>query len=230
MTIMSVSMRSVFGALVCLSVGTALAAEPSDVTIDGAYAVEQRLAGLKEIESGLVAAREDLVECMPGCLTPTEAVALAFDAGAGKQRAGRFLLDVRSGGRSLFGNLNRLFFINSKQDYAEFGTLTIAFSEDVLNDLLRRARVCGGGDIVDGAIQVNGCRRQGLADPNMFTMMQRLSGRRILVEGDVRLQWIDSGSGLRPRETNKRGEYELGYYQPWVWVESADQISFVYED
>ena len=60
--------------------------------------------------------------------------------------------------------------------------------------------------------------------------MQRLSGRRILVEGDVRLQWIDSGSGLRPRETNKRGEYELGYYQPWVWVESADQISFVYED
>ena len=223
-------MLRVLWALMCLSAGTALSAEPRDVAIGDAGAVEHRLAGLKETESALLAARDDLVECTPGCLTPTEAVAMAFAAGAGEQRAGRFLLDVRSGGRSLFGNLNRLFFINSKQDYAEFGTLTIAFSEDVLNDLLRRARACGGGDIVDGAIQVKGCRRPGLADPNMFTMMQRLSGRRILVEGSVRLQWIDSGSGLRPRETNKRGEYELGYYQPWVWVESADQISFVYED
>ncbi|MEL7518260.1 MAG: hypothetical protein AAFN48_04830, partial [Pseudomonadota bacterium] len=138
---------------------------------------------------------------------------MAFEAGEGGASKGRFLLDVRGGGRSIAGNLDRLFFINSSVDYAEFGTLTIAFEEDVLQALLRRARVCGGGEIVDGAIQVKGCRQKGISGVNMFTMMQRLSGRRIMVDGDVRLQWIDSSSGLRPRKTNTRGEYETGYYQ-----------------
>ncbi|MEM9703852.1 MAG: hypothetical protein AAF907_15545, partial [Planctomycetota bacterium] len=85
-------------------------------------------------------------ECEQGCLTPTEAVALAFEAGEGGKRTGRFLLDVRGGGRSISGNLDQLFFINSQVDYAEFGTLTIAFEEDVLQALLRRARACGGGE------------------------------------------------------------------------------------
>ncbi|MEM6584959.1 MAG: hypothetical protein AAF692_04330 [Pseudomonadota bacterium] len=193
-------------------------------------AVLERLAPLQESEGPLKTARAALTECEIGCLTPTEAVVMAFTAGEGGQRRGRFLLDVRGGGRSITGALDRLFFINSQVDYAEFGTLTIAFEEDVLQALLRRARVCGGGEIVDGAIQVKGCRQKGIAGVNMFTMMQRLKDRRIVVDGDVRLQWIDSASGLRPRKSNKRGEYEPGYYQPWIWVYDADQIAFVYAD
>ena len=185
---------------------------------------------MKGAEAPLDAARADLVECEQGCLTPTEAVTLAFSAGEDGQRSGRFLLDVLGGGRSISGNLDRLFFINSQVDYAEFGTLTIAFEEDVLQALLRRARACGGGEIVDGAIQVKGCRQKGISGVNIFTMMQRLHKRRIVVDGDVRLQWIDSASGLRPRESNTRGEFETGYYQPWIWVFDADQIAFVYED
>ncbi|MEL6709533.1 MAG: hypothetical protein AAFP79_14750 [Pseudomonadota bacterium] len=192
--------------------------------------IQQRLAPLQQGEAPLDAARATLVECEAGCLTPTEATIMAFEAGEGGASKGRFLLDVRGGGRSIAGNLDRLFFINSSVDYAEFGTLTIAFEEDVLQALLRRARVCGGGEIVDGAIQVKGCRQKGISGVNMFTMMQRLSGRRIMVDGDVRLQWIDSSSGLRPRKTNTRGEYETGYYQPWIWVYDADQIAFVYEE
>ncbi len=192
--------------------------------------VKLRLAAVRATETSLEKARANLVECEMGCLTPTEAVAMAFAVGEGSARKRRFLMDVRGGGRSLTGSLDRLFFINSQVDYAEFGTLTIAFEEDVLQTLLRRARVCEGGAIVNGAIQVNGCRQKGITGVNMFTMMQRLSGRRIVVDGDVRLQWIDSGAGFRPRKTNTRGEYELGYYQPWIWVYDADQISFVYDD
>ncbi len=195
-----------------------------------AQAIEQRLAPLRQGEASLAAARANLVECETGCLTPTEAVEMAFAAGAGDARQGRFLLDVKGGGRSITGALDRLFFINSHLDYAEFGTLTIAFEEDVLQALLRRARACGGGVVDEGAIQVQGCRQKGMTGVNMFTMMQRLKDRRIIVDGDVRLQWIDSASGLRPRESNKRGEYEPGYYQPWIWVFDADQIAFVYED
>ena len=193
-----------------------------------------RLAPLRDSEKSLKVASAALTECEKGCLTPTEAVARAFAAGEARpgsaRVSGRFLLDVRGGGRSITGALDRLYFINSQVDYAVFGTLTIAFEEDVLQALLRRARVCGGGEIVDGAIQVQGCRQKGIAGVNMFTMMQRLKDRRIIVDGDVRLQWIDSASGLRPRKTNKRGEYELGYYQPWIWVYDADQIAFVYEN
>lgn len=192
--------------------------------------VRRKLAGVAAGEGALVAARAALVECDAGCLTPSEAVEKAFETGIGGGTRGRFLLDVRGGGRSLAGALDRLFFVNSQVDYAQFGTLTIAFEEDVLQALLRRARVCGGGEIVNGAIQVKGCRRDGLSAVNMFTMMQRLHNRRIVVDGEVRLQWIDSASGLRPRESNRRGEYETGYYQPWILVHDADQIAFVYED
>lgn len=215
-------------ALSLLLSGSALGAEP--MALESEVQIAARLQPLQEAEAPLAAARGGLVECDKGCLTPSEAVVLAYEAGQDGARAGRFLLDIRSGGQSLFGNLDRLYFVNSKQDYAEFGTLTIAFEEDVLQALLKRARWCGGGEIVDGAIQVKGCRQAGISDVNMFTMMQRLNNRRILVEGDVRLQWIDARFGLRSRTSNKRGEHERGYFQPWVWVYDADQISFVYDE
>lgn len=191
--------------------------------------VRVQLERLGSGDPALEAAKNTVFDCEDGCLTPTEAVALAFAAGENETRSGRFLLDIRGGGQSLQGYLGELFFVNSHPDYAEFGTLTIAFEGQVLNALLRRARTCGG-TLVNGEITVEGCRQNGITDVNMFTMMQRLHKRRIVVEGDIRLQWIDSRFGLRPRKANKRGEYETGYFQPWVWVEDADQVSFVYED
>ncbi|MEO1488335.1 MAG: hypothetical protein AAFR88_02700 [Pseudomonadota bacterium] len=196
---------------------------------DGAR-LEQTIASLQAAEASLNAARAELTDCEDGCITPSEATRLAFALEEGEARAGRFLLEIRSGGKSLFGNLGQLYFLNSKQDYARFGTLTIAFEESVLQALLRRARVCSGGPFVSGSIEVKGCRQQGLQDVNIFTMMQRLNKRRIVVDGEVRLQWIDAGFGLRNRTSNIRGEHERGYYQPWVWVEDADQISLVATD
>lgn len=192
-------------------------------------AVAKRLEAVRAGDARLVAARADLVECEEGCLTPTEAVALAYKAGDGGKQSGRFLLDIEGGGQSVAGNLNRLFFVSSNADYAEFGTLTVAFEANVLNALLRRARSCGG-TVEDGRITVQGCRQKGLSDVNIFTMMQRLLRRRIVVEGDVRLQWIDWRFGSQKPQKNRRGEREKGYYQPWVWVTDADQITFVYDD
>ncbi|NQX94230.1 MAG: hypothetical protein HRT64_04815 [Erythrobacter sp.] len=215
----------------CLGAPAAMAkVDEAPIALTDMATIQKRLAPVLESEASLDTARKNLVECEDGCLTPSEAVTLAYTAGEEGNRSGRFLLDVRGGGRSITGNLDRLFFINSQVDYAQFGTLTIAFEEDVLQALLRRARVCAGGQIVDGAIQVQGCRQKGISGVNMFTMMQRLNNRRIVVDGDVRLQWIDSESGLRPRKANTRGEYEPGYYQPWIWVYDADQIAFVYDD
>jgi len=195
--------------------------------------IEAVLATLREGEAQLGALRRDLVECEAGCMTPSEAVIAAFSEQENARIKRRVLLDINSGGQSLFGNLDQLFFVNSRPDYAELGTLTVAFAQDVLNDLLRRARVCGGGLDDQGRIAVEGCRQKGISDTNMFTMMQRLYKRRILVEGHVRLQWIDSRSGIRLRETSPAASGQgaaTGYYQPWVWVTDADQISFVYED
>lgn len=221
----------VLRALIALTVFAALpapalaepAALPDDITI------EQRLMGLQADEAPLDAVRGSIIECEEVCLTPSEAVELAFAAGDGAPQPGRFLLDIRGGGQSLAGNLGQLFFVNSKADYAEFGTLTIAFEADVLNALLRRARSCGGG-LENGRIAVEGCREDGLNNANMFSMAARLFDRRIVVDGDVQLQWIDWRFGARHAKRNKRGENERGYYQPWVWVYDADQISFVYED
>ncbi len=191
--------------------------------------IRQQLALLGPSDPALEAAKADLFDCEEGCLTPTEAVALAFSAGENAAQQGRVLLDIRGGGQSLQGNLGELFFVNSHQDYAEFGTLTIAFEARVLRALLRRARTCGG-TLVNGEITVEGCRGGGIKDVNMFTMMQALFKRRIVVEGDIRLQWIDASFGLRSPKSNKRGEFEKGYFQPWIWVEDADQVSFAYED
>lgn len=196
----------------------------------GAEQIEQRLVSLTDADQALKAARPTLIDCEERCITPAEATVMAFEAGEGKERSGRFLLDIRGGGKSLHGELEQLFFVNSRPDYATLGTLTIAFEPDALRALLRRARVCGAADVVDGQIIVKGCRAPGITDLNMFTMMQRLGGRRIVVDGAVRLQWIDSALGSPRPVANLRGEYEVGYYQVWVRVEDADQVIFVYDD
>lgn len=196
---------------------------------EGDTDLRQRVS-LTEADAALKAARPNLIDCEEGCITPDEATLMAFEAGEGAARSGRFLLDIRGGGQSLHGELEQLFFVNSRRDYATLGTLTIAFEPDALQALMRRARVCGAADVIDGQIVVKGCRSPGITDLNMFTMMQRLSGRRIVVDGEVQLQWIDSALGAPRPVANKRGEYEVGYYQVWVRVADASQVLFVYED
>lgn len=208
--------------------GSALLAQPADPGSDDR--IDQHIERLTAADAPLRSVRPSLPECEQGCVTPGEATIMAFNAGEGRARPGRFLLDIRGGGRSLHGELEELFFVNSRQDYAKLGTLTIAFEPDALRGLLRRARVCGAQDVVDGEITVKGCRSPGISDLNMFTMMQRLGGRRIVVDGEVRLQWIDSHLGSPRPTANKRGENELGYYQVWVRVDDADQVIFVYDD
>lgn len=191
--------------------------------------IETRIAELAALDAPLVAARSTSPDCESGCITPSEAVKLAFEAGEGEARAGRFLLDIKGGGQSLSGSLGELFFVSSRQDYARFGTLTIAFEPDALMNLLRRARVCNSRKFQPGRIEVEGCREDLDFELNMFTMFQRIGGRRILVDGEVRLQWIDAATGLPLPVANKRGEREAGYYQVWIRVEDADQVIFFYE-
>ena len=188
-----------------------------------------QLAGLAEADASLKAARADLPDCEPGCITPGEATAMALALGEGEARAGRFLLDVRGGGQSLQGQLGTMLFVNSRRDYATLGTLTIAFEPDALHALLRRARGCGAADVVDGQITVKACYGEGVPDLNMFTMMQRLGGRRLIVEGEVRRNWIDSPLGSPRPIANFYGEHEVGYYQVWVHVTEAAQVTFADE-
>lgn len=220
-------LRAAFASLVLLP-APALSAETAE---DGSPTqIEQLLASLGEADGGLRTARQMLPECEPGCITPDEATMMAFSARESEERSGRFLLDIRGGGQSLHGELEELFFVNSWHDYATLGTLTIAFEPDALRGLLQRAKVCGAANVTDGQIDVKGCRTGGVSDLNMFTMMQRLGGRRIVVDGEVRLQWIDSGIGSPRPVANKRGEREVGYYQVWVRVADADQVIFVYDE
>lgn len=192
--------------------------------------IAHHLASLGEADAALRALRPVLPECEPGCITPGEATVMAFSAGEGEARPGRFLLDIRGGGQSLHGELGELLFVNSRRDYATLGTLTIAFEPDALRALLRRAQVCGAADVIDGKITVKGCRSGGASDLNMFTMMRLLGDRLIVVDGEVRWQWIDSHIGSPRPVANKRGEHEIGYYQVWVHVTDAAQVTFAYKE
>lgn len=216
---------------------SALPAAPSESEADErpASGFQTSLAALAASEAPLRAARAALIDCEEGCHTPTEAAAMAFAAGEGEALPGRFILDIRGGGQSLAGALERLFFVNSQYEYATPGTLTIAFEPDALYDLLHRPSVCGARDVVDGRIIVKACRPNASFDLNMFTMMQRLAGKRVVVDGAVQLQWIDyrhgavpqrpDGTAARPREGRNPG-----YYQVWVRVEDARQVSFIADE
>ena len=205
-----------------------LGARVSEVSAEAP--LDAQLEQLKEQDTPLLPALAQSPDCEAGCILPSEAVKLAFEAGEGEPRAGRFLLDVNGGGQSISGTLGQLFFVSSRQDYARFGTLTIAIEPDALYNILRRARVCNAGDFRPGRIDVRGCRQDVNFELNMFTMIQRLGGKRIAVDGEAILQWIDAKTGLPKPVANKRGEHEAGYYQVWVRVDDADQVIFVYDE
>ena len=215
-------------ALLLLTQAGGLGARVSDAPAD--MPLDTQLAQLKEQDLPLLAALEGSPDCETGCILPSEAVKLAFEAGEGNARAGRFLLDINGGGQSISGALGQLFFVSSRADYARFGTLTIAIEPDALYNILRRARVCNARRFSPGRIDVRGCRQDANFKLNMFTMIQRLGGKRIAVDGEARLQWIDAETGLPKPVANKRGDHEAGYYQIWVKVEDADQVIFVYDE
>lgn len=218
--------RPPFGLLLLIQT-VGLSAESSQASLDAG--LDTRLAQLQEQDAALVPARDDSLDCETGCILPSEAIRLAFEAGEGEARAGRFLLDVKGGGQSLSGALGQLFFVSSRQDYARFGTLTVAIEPDALYNILRRARVCPGSFGPRG-IEVRGCRQDVNFKLDMFTMIRRLGGKRIAVDGEAMLQWIDARTGLPKPAANKRGEHEAGYYQVWVRVDDADQVIFVYDE
>lgn len=187
-------------------------------------------ASLSDADAALKTARAALIDCETGCITPGEATIMALAVAEGETRAGRFLLDIRGGGQSLRGQLGTMLFVNSRRDYATLGTLTVAFEPEALQALLRRASVCGAADVIDGQITVKACYGEAIPDLTMFTMMQRLSGRRIIVEGEVRRNWIDSPLGTPRPVANFYGEHEVGYYQVWVHVTEASQVIFADEE
>lgn len=206
----------------------ALAAPPGLLRAEDALGPAQ-LADLAAADAPLKAARASLPDCESGCITPGEATVMALAAGEGEVRAGRFVMDVRGGGQSLQGQLGTMLFVNSRADYATLGTLTIAFEPEALRSLLRRARGCGAADVIDGQITVKACYGESVPDLNMFTMMQRLSGRRLIVDGEVRRNWIDSPLGKPHPIANFYGEREIGYYQIWVHVTRGAQVIFADE-
>lgn len=206
------------------------AARADAVSSDSTGPLARSIAAIAPRDAPLILARKTSPDCDAGCITPSEAVKLAFEAGEGEAQSGRFLLDIKGGGQSISGELEQLFFVSSQVDYARFGTLTVAFEPDALFNLLRRARVCNTDEFRPGQIDVKGCRQDVDFDLNIFTMIQRIGGRRILVDGEARLQWIDAETGLPRPVANKRGEHEAGYYQVWVRVDDADQVIFVYDD
>jgi hypothetical protein len=217
-----------------LRAAVAAALLPLAVTAPAVCAAEEalgaaQLADLAAADAPLKAVRADLLDCEEGCITPGEATVIALAMDEGEARVGRFLLDVRGGGQSLQGQLGTMLFVNSRQDYATLGTLTIAFEPEALRALLRRARGCGAAEVVEGQITVKACYGEGVPDLNMFTMMQRLGGRRLIVEGEVRRNWIDSPLGTPRPIANFYGEREVGYYQVWVHVTRAAQVTFADE-
>ena len=208
------------------AVAALLAASPAAQAQTQPVLAPAVLADLAEADGPLKAARAALVDCEDGCITPGEATVMALSAGEDEVRRGRFLLDVRGGGQSFQGQLGTMMFVNSRRDYATLGTLTIAFEPEALRALLRRARTCGTPSLSAGEITVNACYGDDIPDLNMFTMMQRLGSRRLIVDGAVRRHWIDSPIGTPNPIANFYGEHEVGYYQVWIHVTEAAQVIF----
>lgn len=183
---------------------------------------EQIYAALDEEDGPLRAARGTLDPRATGCLTPVEAVSTAYLAGPEGQTNGRFLLDVKGGGADPLTEPQRHFYLNSHPDFRRFGTLVLAFEPEVMRKLLNpprtRPRKTKEGDIIVEARR----RRVALTRDNM---MKRFGGQRILVDGEFGLKWI-AFIGTRGRE----GVPGEGYYQVWVRIASADQVTVLDDD
>ncbi|AOL24570.1 hypothetical protein Ga0102493_11436 [Erythrobacter litoralis] len=197
------------------------AAEPEQTVAD------RRARRLEERDVALAAARETISECTSGCITPIEATALAFSAGEGRAVPGRFLLDVRGGGRSRLRREQNLYFLNSQGDYSAFGVLVIAFEADAMRALLNPQPLPRATAEPEGDIVVQAHRPRDEVSLSVANMISRYRGKRMLVDGEVSLQWIRQGYGAVSE--GRRTRRERGYYQVWVRVTDPAQVAWVGE-
>lgn len=187
--------------------------------------LERQVEQIVEAEADLRAARSDLPECEVGCLTPTEAVAIAFSTGADQRVEGRFLLDIRGSGASGRDDPERWYFLNSEQDYRVFGSLTLAFEPETMRQLLNPPRVILRDPLEEGDIIVERERPSKRVALNISNMMDKFRNRRLIIDGEMGLEWI-SYIGTSGRE----GVRDEGYYQVWVRIASPDQVTILGDD
>jgi hypothetical protein len=185
--------------------------------------LENQIQRITAAEADLRAAREAMPECAEGCLTPIEAVAIAFDAGPQQRTAARFVLDIRGGGVSGPEDDERLFFLNSERDYRVFGSLTLAVEREAMRQLLNPARAELRDPSAEGDIIVE--RERDRVALNLSNMMNRFKGRRLVIDGEVGLKWIRY-YGTSGRE----GVRDEGYYQVWVRIAAPAQVTIIADD
>lgn len=178
-----------------------------DTQIGREALANRRLREIERSEERVRHDRDALPQCAANaCLTPSEAAAVAFTMGPDQRTAGRFILDVRAGtGPSNPNQLHTedLYYLSSDRGFSEFGTLVLAIEPESLRGLIRAA----GGE----------------ADkrPSVSRMMKALSGKRVIVDGEVGLQWVEHRYWQTGLRTGR------GHHQVWVRVTSPDQITVV---
>lgn len=182
--------------------------------------LENQIERIIAAQADLRAARSAMPQCADGCLTPVEAVALAFDAGPQQRTRARFVLDVRGGGVSGLDDRERLFFLNSERDYRVFGSLTLAFEPEAMRQLLNPPRSDRSDPIEEGDIIVEGERER--TELNLSNVMKHFEDRRLVIEGEVGLKWIRY-YGTSGRE----GVRDEGYYQVWVRIDTPAQVTII---
>ncbi|MFM7350240.1 MAG: hypothetical protein ACKO01_12270 [Erythrobacter sp.] len=178
-----------------------------DVEISTDALVKRRLRQIDNLEKDLRRDRDSLAPCAAvTCMTPSEAAAAAFAAGPERKVAGRFILDVRAGSGPHDPNqlhTEDLFYLSSERGFNDFGTLVLAIEPAALAGLIRASGEAGA------------------ARPSMSRMMKRFAGQRLIVDGEVGLQWVEH----RYWQTGLRTGRVLN--QVWVRVTSPDQIRVV---
>lgn len=171
----------------------------------------RRLHAIDQRERPLREARETLAPCAEvACITPSEAAAMAYNAGPDQVVRGRFILDVRAvtgPGDRWQPPIDNLFYLGSERDFRLFGTLVVAIERDAVDGVLN------GETVTDGT-----ARR---IPATSGRMRKHLSGERVIVDGEARLQWVE----FPDWETGQRNG--SGYHQVWVRVTSPDQVKIV---
>ena len=205
--------------------GLALVDIQADPNLEELSREERQAERLIEAEADLREARRFLPECAVECLTPSEAVAVAFSAGPERRVNGRFIFDVKGGGASEPGSPESLFFLNSQKNFRLFGSLTLAVEPEAMERLLNPPRVELRDDLEDGDIIVERERPRKRVSLSVSNMLDRFENRRVIIDGDVGLQWVRY-SGTKGRAGVRRE----GYYQVWLRVASPGQVTIVSDD
>lgn len=174
------------------------------------WALQRRLRELAVVERPLLRARAAAAECRETpCLTPSEATAVAYEAGPGETARGRFIFEVRSGA----GPRNRflpkdetLFYLGSERVFGDYGVLVLAITPEALQGLMNPPGTTAQSE------------RAALSTGRMT---RRFMGKTLIVDGAAGLRFIETIDW----DTGQRNG--TGRYQVWVRVTSPDQIRVV---